>query len=63
MSKETVSNLGQAETTLGAYRDRDEQLRELLSYCQSELNDAHGGAWDAYSDVAKKLTTILDGEQ
>lgn len=61
MDKDTANNLEQAETTLGAYRDRDEQLRELLSYCLTNALDHPDH--EAYEDIAGKLRTILDGER
>lgn len=53
---------------LSAITAKDEQLRELLSYCrdrtgdQSEVN-SDLDASDAYEDVFLKLGQILDGEQ
>lgn len=47
-------------------REKDEALRELLSYCRGReeykgrANDI--GADTAYGDVADKLAAILDGE-
>lgn len=41
---------------------RDEQLRELLSYCRGQVN-ASGTIDPSYEDVVDRLTEILDGEK
>lgn len=51
---------------LKAIEDRDEHLRELLSYCKTEaetLNlDDLSDEFNPYDDVAYRLGQILDGE-
>lgn len=53
---------------------REDQLRELLSYCESKAPRDADGVYDAgyyeslyecpaYNDVATKLRKILDGER
>lgn len=45
-------------------QDKDEQLRELLSYCETERdNDSYSGFGSACGSIAEKLRAILDGEQ
>lgn len=44
---------------------RDEQLRELLSYCRvyaDPQEQESGDAREAYQDVVDRLAAILDGE-
>lgn len=44
--------------------NRDEQLRELLSYCQQNAETpTYADPYNAYQDVVDKLREILDGEQ
>lgn len=49
------------------WNHRDEQLRELLSYCKVEAEkfdpDQQIDEFNPYDDVAYKLAAILDGEQ
>lgn len=66
---DAIGEIGAAvDAALAKHRERDEQLRELLSYCrertgdQSEVN-SDLDASDAYEDVFLKLAAILDGEQ
>jgi hypothetical protein len=55
---------------LELFVNRDEALRELLSYCRTQLADPMvsgyctecGGQGEAYTDVADRLAKILDGE-
>jgi hypothetical protein len=58
----------QAKPLLEAMAAREDQLRQLLSYCTAKPGTRNGvgeyydGERDAYGDVAEKLAAILDGE-
>jgi hypothetical protein len=52
-----------------AAQDREDQLRQLLSYCRTQAVDAATsdpaetrGQRETYTDVADQLAAILDGE-
>jgi hypothetical protein len=54
---------GQTWSAVDGPRDRDEELRELLSYLQSEASTSvHDAEAAAYDDAAGKLQKLLDGE-
>lgn len=62
--------MGKLGRALESQLHKDEQLRELLSYCRSAARGNRSdtdleasGAGTAYDDVADKLAAILDGEQ
>jgi hypothetical protein len=62
---DAIGEIGTAvDAALAKHREKDEQLRKLLSYCKgmSDGNES-GDAREAYDDVADKLAAILDGEQ
>jgi len=68
VSKSRDELLGKLNQVQRESRQKDEQLRELLSFCrastQNPLNSPYyQGATDAFDHVAKRLTEILDGEQ
>jgi hypothetical protein len=43
--------------------EREDQLRELLSYAETKGEDCQNEpGWSGYADMATKLRAILDGE-
>lgn len=51
------------DTLLAQINRRDDELRELLSYLQSEaMTSVHDAEAAAYDDAAGKLRKLLDGE-
>jgi hypothetical protein len=62
----TAAALGQLNALLHADAAREDELRQLLSYCWTQSDTQHtpeGPARLAYADVHLKLAAILDGER
>lgn len=60
------------EMAQAAEAEREDQLRQLLSYCRAEVDKQESAgeyshelitSYQAYDDVVTKLAAILDGEQ
>lgn len=64
VAQQAIERLGrQVREIVKKERQRDEALRQLLSYCEDQAQ--HSGyalEESAYDDVAQKLRGILDGE-
>jgi hypothetical protein len=58
-----AQRLAASKQALDVYIDQQDDLRELLSYCENEAADPHVLSGHlAYADVAAKLRGLLDGE-
>lgn len=59
-----VSTADVARQAIERLISHEEQLRELLSYCeQSAQNTMIWDPYEAFGDIATRLRAILDGEQ
>lgn len=56
-----------ADAALSKYVDREDRLRELLSYCRTKADGPTEsnmyGDNSVYDDIANRLANILDGEK
>jgi hypothetical protein len=66
--EDAIGEIGSAvDAALAKHREKDEQLRELLSYCKTEAEkfdpDDQHDEFNPYDDLVYRLSEILDGER